>query len=95
MDIREHKSRDCGNCGKKLNVHAEAHGLDLTPREGDLNLCGFCCAISKYDENLDVVLCSENDLDIIRLAEPEHWRQLQRVVTAIKMARDEQSGHTQ
>lgn len=62
MHRKKVKPSYCPQCGDKLDGAANVQGEDILPESGDYSVCIECTSYLKYDDNMDLVLVSEEEL---------------------------------
>lgn len=66
------KKAVCKCCNKKNDASIAVED-DVKPEEGDISVCYYCGAVSKYNKDLTLTLLSEKDLKNLKEEDPEAW----------------------
>ena len=72
----------CLTCHYKMDSTSGAFE-DVKPRKGDLAVCMKCGTPSQFDEELNMVALTPQELEELRRKEPLSWGQLRKVQAAI------------
>lgn len=73
----------CKTCYHKIDAVTSA-GHKSKPQKNDLSICLNCGTISSFDEHLDLVPLSDDDIDKLYAHNYQNWLTLQRASSYIK-----------
>jgi hypothetical protein len=74
----------CPSCGYKIDGHSAIDGGEDKPKKDDLSICFKCAVVNKYDEDLQLVLLTEEELTTM---DPVMQAEVQKNVEKIKAYR--------
>lgn len=76
--------RECLTCHYKLEATFSPFAGRQTPIKDDLSICAKCGTVTKFDDRLNLVALTANELRELKLKQPDTYHQLRRVQRAIQ-----------
>lgn len=73
----------CRNCKHELDAHSAAEGENRPPQKGDVSVCAYCGTPSLFDEELNLIPLTGEELKDIRENDPDCYRVMQNLLTII------------
>lgn len=72
----------CRSCGHKLDANTTIKD-DTSPKKDDISICVYCGTVSKFDEKLNLVPLTNNELKDIRESDPDCYMEMQKILTSL------------
>lgn len=75
------KTTKCPKCDYEINAHSPLTDPAVRPEPGNAVICSNCYALSKYDENLDLVQLTEEE---VQSFPPELMLEIDMIIDKLK-----------
>lgn len=73
----------CKSCFGTINATLGMK-YDKKPKEGDISVCAYCGVVSTFDAELNLIPMPQNEIERMRIMEPENYKIVQLLSIGIK-----------
>lgn len=73
----------CKSCMKKIDAHTSIEGHHK-PQKGDFSICMYCGTISTFDEQLNLIAMSEEELQRLKEEDNKTYLLLKKAAVVIQ-----------
>lgn len=77
----------CNSCGYEFDTHSCLDNPRLTPRKGDFSICFKCTSICQFDEKLNLVRLTDEELNEFKEEDEEVYNTLIKTIKIIEKSK--------